>query len=79
MNCPACERAEHVPTTGIFQANCLKCEARAVAQSPEAHKRESDGGEAVIAVMRKLWPLEADYRKGRALVWQFINREKEKV
>lgn len=34
--CPACERAESNPLTGIYQAGCMHCDARAIAQSPAA-------------------------------------------
>jgi hypothetical protein len=62
-----------MPTTGIYQGGCMNCEARAIAQGPEAKSREADPG-AVQAVMRKVWPIEADYFKGRSLVWAWIKR-----
>jgi hypothetical protein len=77
VTCPACDRAEVHPLTGIYQAGCQPCEARALAQGPAAHKRESDPGELQQA-MRQAWPTEAEYRKGRALVWGWIKRMESK-
>lgn len=34
-DCPACTRAAEHPRTGIYQAGCVHCAARALAQSPE--------------------------------------------
>ena len=38
MTCPACAEAERNPMTGLYQANCLECKVRAIAQSPEYHR-----------------------------------------
>ena len=35
MNCPACTRAAINPLTSHYNARCLPCNARALAQSPE--------------------------------------------
>ncbi len=35
MTCHACERAESNPRTGLYQANCPECKARALANSPQ--------------------------------------------
>ncbi len=76
MNCEDCERAERKPATGRFNANCLDCTARALAQSPAAKARESDP-DTLRAVMRKAWPDEAEYRKGRLAVWLWMKRLEE--
>lgn len=73
MTCPACIRAEHNPRTGIYQSGCANCDARALAQSPQAHQREADPS-ALQAAMRRLWKDEDEYRKGRSLVWDWIKR-----
>lgn len=73
MNCKACERASENVRTGIYQANCIACEARSLAHGPEAKFRERDP-EALQAAMRLMWPEEAMYRKGRALLWQWIQK-----
>lgn len=73
MTCPACTRAQHNPASGIYQSNCINCEARALAQSPEAHRRESDPS-AIQAAMRKTWPNVEQYRYGRTLVWGWIQK-----
>jgi hypothetical protein len=41
--CPDCDRAESHPRTGRFSANCLRCAARALAQSPEFHEAATSG------------------------------------
>jgi hypothetical protein len=71
--CQACERAEADPRTGHYTAGCLECQARALAQSPEAHRRAADP-DALRAAMFRVWPEEATYRRGRASVWAWINR-----
>jgi len=71
--CPACERAEKNIRTGIFQAHCMPCEARAIAVGPEAHAREADPG-PLQSVMRRVWPDEEKYRRGRVLVWTWMQR-----
>lgn len=35
MTCEACQRAEAHPRTGMYQANCQECTARALANSPQ--------------------------------------------
>ena len=71
--CPACDRAEKNIRTGIFQAGCLPCEARAIALGPEAHAREADPS-PLQAVMRRVFNDNEKYRCGRVLVWQWIQR-----
>jgi hypothetical protein len=78
MSCEACERAEHTPHTGIFQNGCMNCEARAIAQSPEAHKRDGDNCVAVYALMRRIWPIKADFQRGRSMVFAWVDRLKAK-
>lgn len=75
-NCPACLRAESNPLSGIYQANCMRCTARQIAQGPEAKARERDPS-ALQAAMRRSWPDQADYQKGRALVWEFVKTFEE--
>lgn len=71
--CQACERAEADPRTGHYTAHCLDCEARALAQSPEAFRREADP-DGLRRAMFAVWPQEAKYRAGRARVWAWIKR-----
>jgi hypothetical protein len=71
--CPACQEAEHNPHTGIYQHGCMPCQARALAQSDEARARLRAPSELVVA-MRKTWVSEADYRRGRSMVWDWIKR-----
>ncbi len=35
MTCPACERAQQNPLTGIYRADCDECKARALAGGRE--------------------------------------------
>jgi hypothetical protein len=71
--CPACDRANVHPLTGIYQAGCLDCEARSLAQSPQAHSRAADPG-ALQAAMRLCWPEVEKYKRGRAAVWAWIQK-----
>ncbi len=32
--CPACERADANPLSGMYEANCRPCDARALSQAP---------------------------------------------
>lgn len=75
--CEACERAAANAQSGMYQVGCMACEARAIAQSPAAHKRDSDPSE-LQAAMRLIWKADADYRKGRALVWAAIKAQSER-
>jgi hypothetical protein len=44
-----------------------------LAHSPAAHVRERDPS-AIQAAMRKTWPEEEKYRRGRSMVWAWIKR-----
>lgn len=35
MTCEACQRAQINPRTGMYQADCMECTARALANSPQ--------------------------------------------
>jgi hypothetical protein len=71
--CKACEEAETNPRTGLYTHNCMQCEARALAQSDEAKARLRAPSELDVA-MRKTWVSDADYRRGRSMVWAWIKR-----
>jgi hypothetical protein len=73
MTCDACEIAEKNAHTGRFNGDCLSCAARSIAQSPQAHKRESDPSE-LQGLMRRIWIDKATHQRGRALVWEWIQR-----
>jgi hypothetical protein len=73
MTCEPCERAEADPMTGYQSASCLNCQARAIAQGPQAHAREADPS-ALQEVMRRIWPDREQYARGRSLVWAWIQR-----
>jgi hypothetical protein len=51
----------------------MQCQARALAQSDEAKARLRAPTELDVA-MRKTWVDEADYRRGRSMVWAWIKR-----
>lgn len=74
----ACERADQNPRVVIYQANCIRCDARSLAQSPQAKAREADP-DALQASMRLLWPDDADFRKGRPLFWEWVEKLKTKA
>jgi hypothetical protein len=71
--CKACEEAETNPRTSIYQHGCQQCQARALAQSPSALCRLLDPS-AIEVAMRKTWVSDADYRRGRSMVWAWIKR-----
>lgn len=73
-SCPACDRAEQNARTGVYQSSCMGCDARALAQSPGAFQREADNAELLTAGMRQIWPEQAQYKRGRVLVWNWIQR-----
>ena len=74
MTCVACQAAETNPRTGLTCVGCIDCQARMLAQSPGAFQRESDHAELLISDMRKLRPLESEYRELRRKTWAWINR-----
>lgn len=72
-DCDPCQRAEKRPLSGLYQAGCIRCEARAIASGPEAHAREADPA-PLQAVMRRVWPDVEEYRAGRSRVWEWLQR-----
>jgi hypothetical protein len=81
MTCPACRDAEADPETVIKYMGCMSCDARSVAQSPQAKARHADPS-VLQALMRRVWPDRNDYAKGRTLTWEWIKRleaEREKA
>lgn len=74
MTCPACVLAESNPSTGLTYSDCVSCQARALARSPEAHQRERDPAPLQHA-MRRVWPDVDDYKRGRSMVWAWIKRK----
>lgn len=70
--CESCERAKVNPNTGRFSAGCLGCEARALARSPAALDAMQGHPQALQAAMRKVWPTQDGYRRGRIAVFQII-------
>lgn len=71
--CPACDRAAMHPTTGHYTADCMSCEARAIAQGPEAYAREADP-QALQALMRAVWVDVDAYKRGRVMVWNWLKK-----
>ena len=61
--CPACAKAELCPTTGLMQAGCMRCEARALARSPSFY--EAATAEAMTPAYRDALRMVAgdDWRK----------------
>lgn len=43
MTCPACQRADTEPNTGMIQAGCPGCTARELARSPQYFQSERAG------------------------------------
>lgn len=39
--CPACDRAQTNPRTGVYQAGCRGCEVRAIAQAPHHIRQQA--------------------------------------
>jgi hypothetical protein len=73
LTCEACTRAEHNPETGIYHADCMGCQARSVAQSPQAKARHADP-QALLGLMRRIWVDKAEHAKGRPLMWEWLKR-----
>jgi hypothetical protein len=73
ITCDPCQRAEAHPHSGLYQSGCIGCEARAIANGPEAHAREADPG-PLQAAMRRVWSDDAKYRQGRTMVWEWLKR-----
>lgn len=71
MTCWGCLRHAETGLYGFIEAGCMQCTAREIANGPAAHSRERDPS-LIQAEMRRAWPDVADYRKGRALVWEII-------
>lgn len=73
MTCPGCEEAETDPHSVIAYLGCMSCDARAIAKSDEAEAREAKPDD-LQAVMRAVWPNVDDYKRGRPLVWRWVQR-----
>ncbi len=73
MECEPCTSAAANPRTGYYGADCLNCQARAIAQSPTAFSRARDPA-ALQAAMRAVWPEQEKYRAGRLAVWAWVGR-----
>jgi hypothetical protein len=76
-DCWGCKRHAETGMDGFVQAGCVDCIARDIAISPAGRGWEANP-EALTAEMRRAWPVEADFRKGRLAVWAQIKaREAE--
>lgn len=78
MTCRACADAEPEPNRGgMFYADCMGCQARAIATSVAAH-RIATGDLAAADELREqidaVW--KNDYAAGRVAVWAWIERIK---
>ncbi len=73
MECAACTIAESNPQTGHQHAGCLGCEARALANDPVGHAWEARPDD-LNAAMRKVWPEEERFRRGKVLVWMCLKQ-----
>jgi hypothetical protein len=76
MTCPACRDAEADPETVIKYMGCMSCDARSVAQSPQAKARHADPS-VLQALMRRLVPDVDEYKRFRPLVWYWVKRLEE--
>ena len=78
MTCPSCAAAELQPTRGgMYHADCMGCQARALATSLAAHQAmqgDEDAADQLRAQIERIW--NDDYKTGRAAVWQWIERIK---
>ena len=74
MTCIPCEIAEKRPRTGHYGAYCANCHARALAQDPAAHKAQGGDPGPLQAAMRKLWPTNEQYRRGRLAVYGWMKK-----
>lgn len=73
--CPACSTWNADRTSGQYVQACEQCRARAIARSPAAWRalRGESNTELREAILRNFGD---DWKRGRALVWEWITRLK---
>jgi len=74
VSCDACEKAESNPRTGHYEADCIECWCRAMAQSPAAHKALGGNPAELQDAIRARFPDKAKYHDARLKVWAWIRR-----
>jgi hypothetical protein len=73
MTCPSCTAAEADPLTGQYHVDCRNCDARALAQSPEAWKAlHAQTAVPLQDAIERIWG--EDSREGKRMVWEWIKR-----
>lgn len=76
MTCEACHQAKTNPRTGMYQANCHECTARALANSPQYF--DAMKAEAITPAYRSALQAAfgADWKQGHENVKQWAQKIK---
>lgn len=70
--CKSCETASASPwSCGLYNADCLSCQARHFAHSPQCMEAYLGYPQALIAAMRVIWDTPDLYRRGRVEVYKW--------
>lgn len=79
-DCPSCQEAEKNPLSGLYQANCTSCKARAIANGIEAYEASKCGRVTpeLRYALRKVWG-ENWESIGVVMVKRWADRQKEKA
>lgn len=76
MTCESCTAAEANPETGRTNAFCTSCQARALANSPQAFDAIAGKPEALRQKIVDIWK-EEGYKAGREAVWAWVEKFKK--
>ena len=80
MTCPSCQEAEKNPLSGLYQANCTSCNARAIAHGQELWEasREKRITGRYKALLVGIWGPD-HWQEGHEQVKRWANTMKEKA
>ena len=78
--CPSCQAAEKNPLSGLYQANCDSCKARAIANGMEVYESSKCGKVTprLKTALQSVWG-ESWESVGLKMVKSWANRQKEKA
>lgn len=74
MTCNACEKAQENARTGLYEASCVECWCRAMAQSPAAHRALGGQPEELQGLLRTKFTNPTAYHAARLKVWEWIRK-----
>lgn len=72
--CQACKKAQEDIRTGYYEADCVECWCRAMAQSPAAHRALGGSPEELQGILRARFEDRASYHDARLKVWLWIRK-----